>query len=265
MLIQSQPISHKISEKLESNKKDEMIGFSDANIKAQFIGSMFDDIIDKSDKCKITIWLRFSWLWRDIINTMYDLKFAVRNYFKWRKTIKELRPWEGFDGLISVMITHLNDYIETEEKYGHSEEEYKKHKVAAAKETVEILERMKDPDKYLDKPLKEVKSNYPEYKGLVTNYKNGGSSFSGDFVAQGDGWAGTESGKDPRKGYFEFIDGLFVVTKSPDKNETDRLLMQLEKYHEEVHEAYQQGNMDSDRDFERLGHLLKENLYSWWD
>ena len=124
---------------------------------------------------------------------------------------------------------------------------------------------MKNPDNYHDKHSEEVKSRYPEYKGLVTKYIDGGSSFSGDFIAQGNGWTGKESGKDPQEGYFEFVDGVFTLVKSPDQNETERLLLQLEKYHEELHKAYEQGNIDSDKDFERLGQLLKENLYSWWD
>jgi len=38
-----------------------------------------------------------------------------------------------------------------------------------------------------------------------------------------------ESGKDPRKGYFEFADGRFELAESPDQTETDRLLMELMK------------------------------------
>ena len=90
-------------------------------------------------------------------------------------------------------------------------------------------------------------------------------SYSGDFIAQGNGWAGKESGENPRSGYFEFVNGKFQLAESTDKNETDRLLAELEKYHEELTNAYKQANVDSDEDFERLGQLLKENLYSWWD
>ena len=43
------------------------------------------------------------------------------------------------------------------------------------------------------------------------------------------------------------------------------MLAELEKYHVELANAYKQANSDSDEDFERLGLLLKENLYSWWD
>ena len=250
---------------MELNHEKEMSGFSDKDIKTQFIGRMFDGILENDNDRKIAVSLRLSWFWRDIKNVMYELKYAVRNYFIWYKTIRKLRPWEGFDGLISLMMTHLRDYIETEEKHGHSEEEYRKHKIAAAKETVAVLGRMKYPDEYLDRPIKEVKSRYPEYRGLVAEYANGGSSFSGNFIAQGNGWAGKEGGKDPQEGYFEFINGKFSLAKSPDQNETDSLLKQLDKYHEELHEAYIQGNINSDKDFERLGQLLKDNLYSWWD
>ena len=163
------------------------------------------------------------------------------------------------------MITHLKDYIDTEEKYGHSEEQYRKNKIATAKETVEILKRMRDSDAYYDKRRDEVNSRYPKYKGLVTEYKKGGSSFCGDFISQNNGWAGKESGNAPKAGYFEFINGKFQLTESPDQNETDRLLAELEEYHKEIKNAYKQAAHDSNKDFDRLGELLKENLYSWWD
>ena len=55
------------------------------------------------------------------------------------------------------------------------------------------------------------------------------------------------------------------MAESPDENETDRVVAEIEKYHVELAVAYKQANDDSDKDFERLGQLLKENLYSWWD
>ncbi|MCL2007160.1 MAG: hypothetical protein FWG77_03655 [Treponema sp.] len=265
MLKYSQPLDPSYSEKILKNRKNDTTGFSEDNIKAQAIGKMFEDILNKNGKRKISISLRLHWLLDDIKRFFYDLKYSIRNHFKWRKTIREIRPWEGFDGLVKVMITHLNDYIETEEKYGHSEEEYKKNKIATAGETVELLRRMSNPDAYYYNLRQEVKSRYPEYKGLVTKYNNGGSGFSGDFIAQDNGWAGKESGLNPRAGYFEFVNGRFQLAESPDKDETERLLTQLEKYHEELANANKQAEVDSDRDFERLGQLLKENLYSWWD
>ena len=74
-----------------------------------------------------------------------------------------------------------------------------------------------------------------------------------------------ESGNDPRKGYFEFIDGKFELTQSPDQIETDRLITQIEKHEEELKNAYEQANVDFESDVDRLGQLFKENLYSWWD
>jgi hypothetical protein len=163
------------------------------------------------------------------------------------------------------MRAHLRDYIECEEKYGHSEEEFKRYKIETAKEAIRLLKRMREPDKYIHRRRNQVEKKYPKYKHLITNYKYGGSSYSGDFVAQGNGWVGEESGKDPRKGYFEFVDKKFELTESPNQSETDRLLAQLEKYHEEISAAYTKAEADSDRDFERLYELFKENLYSWWD
>ena len=259
MLLNSQPLDPKFCDKFKVDDNDE----SERKIKSQHIGKMFDDIID--DKRKIGLKTRIDWIWRDIKGVFYDMKYAIRNRFKWRKTVSGLRPWEGFDGLINVMQTHLRDYIKTEEKYGHSLEEYKNKKIATAKETVEILERMKDPIEYPTKRRDEVESRYPKYQFLITHYESGSTSYSGDFVAQDNGWAGIESGKDPRKGYFEFIDGRFELAESPDQTETDRLLAELMKYHEEIVNAYKQAEIDSDNDFERLGELLKENFYTWWD
>ena len=64
---------------------------------------------------------------------------------------------------------------------------------------------------------------------------------------------------------FEFCKGKFQLTESPDQNETNRLLTQLEQYHVDIKKAYEKGSSNSDRDFERLGQLLKDHLYSWWD
>ena len=99
------------------------------------------------------------------------------------------------------MQTHLIDYIETEEKYGHSEEEYKKKKISTAKETLEILVRIKNPDEYTEKRRKEVTSKYPDYKTLIEEYENGGSSFGGDFIEQGKGWAGIKGGNEPENSF----------------------------------------------------------------
>jgi len=264
MLIRSQPLDMEFCNRIGLNNEDDESEYSEREIEVQFIGRMFDDIFEK-DNDRIPLRTRLSWFQRSISDKLYNAKYSIRNYFKWRKTIRQLRPWEGFSGLIGVMITHLNDYIETEEKYGHSEKEYRKNKIATARETVEILERMKEPDDYLDIPRKKVDAHYPEYKGLVTKYKNGGSSYCGNFIQQGNGWVGKESGSDPRKGYFEFINGKFQLSESPDQNETNRLLTQLDQYHEDIINAYEQGNNNSDKDFERLGQLLKDNMYSWWD
>lgn len=261
MPLPSQPLDPKIYGKFDESELNRM---SDEKIISQRIGRMFDDIFDDNKKYKIGFKTRFNWIWCGVKGAFYDIKYVVRNHFKWRKTIRGLRPWEGFDGIINLMQTHLRDYIETEEKYGHSEEEYKKNKIATAKETVEILERMKDPLEYSSKRRDEVEARYPKYQCLITKYEHS-TSCGGDFAAQGNGWAGKESGKDPREGYFEFVNGKFELSDSPDQNETNRLLSELAKYHEEIDNAYRQAEMDSDKDFERMGQLLKENLYTWWD
>ena len=102
MLTQSQPLDPKFCEKMGLNKIDEEASFSSKEIKNQFIGGMFDDFMEESDRRKISLGLRLHWLYGDIKNFFYDTKYAIRNHFKWRKTIRKLRPWEGFSGLISI-------------------------------------------------------------------------------------------------------------------------------------------------------------------
>ena len=120
MLNQSQPIDPKYYELFNGNS--ESLDYADDMIISQSIGKMFESL--RNDNGKINIGLRLNWLWRDITKFFYDIKWAIRNHFKWRKIIRNLRPWKGFHGLITVMQTHLRDYIEIEEKYGHTEEEY---------------------------------------------------------------------------------------------------------------------------------------------
>ena len=266
MLLRSQPLNEEISKKLESSNKGEIDAMTDDNIKSQHIGKFFDDLIEeKPEKSRVGSKQRLKWIWSDIAGKFIDLIYTVRNYRKWFKTLNILRPWEGFDGLLKVMQTHLNDYIETEEKYRHSEAKYKEQKISAAKETVELLERMGNPNEYTFKRFEEIENKYPKYKQLITNYQYGGLSTSGNFISQGSGWVGKESGKDPREGYFEFIDGRLELAESPDQVGTDKLLAELHKYKEEISAAYEQAEADSDKDFERLGQLLKEHLYTWWD
>jgi hypothetical protein len=231
---------------------------------AQRMGDLFDDL--RSDiKRKPSVKKRLCWKCRQMKYAYHDAKYAVRNHIKWCGTINKLRPWEGFDGLLSVMLMHLMDYVATEEKYGHSEKEYKAQKIATAKETIKILRRMRSPDAYTSRRRNQVEKRYPKYKSLITKHNDGSTCISGRFVAQGNGWAGKESGKDPREGYFEFVKGRLSLATSPDQTETDRLLVELAQYHKDIDNAYKQAEVDSEKDFDRLGQLLKENLYSWWD
>ena len=263
MLLRLQPLCEEISKKLDAKSKGEIDTMNKSNIKSQYIGHFFDEIVE--GKRRIRLKTRLGWKWRNLKGKYYDLIFAVRNSFKWRKTISRLRPWEGFDGLLSVMQKHLNDYIETEEKFGHSANEYKERKIATAKEAIELLARMNKPDEYYFRRREEVDRLYPDYKQLITRYEYGGTGISGDFIAQGTGWVGKESGENPREGYFEFVNGRIELAESPNQAETDKLLTQLKEYHKDIGAAYRQAEVDSDEDFARLSDLLKENLYSWWD
>ncbi|MDR2648245.1 MAG: hypothetical protein LBB94_00785, partial [Clostridiales bacterium] len=228
MLLQSKPLA--IGSKLEKELTEsaDHSGFSPDNVESQYIGSFFDDF--KYDSHKISLKTRLEWAWRDLKGKYHDMRYRIRNRRVWRKTLNEIRPWEGFHGLLTVMQTHLRDYLEIEEKYSHTAEEERNRCIASLKETLSLLERMNDPDEYYHRRKEAVDDRYPKYKSLITHYKNGGSSTSGDFVAQGGGWVGQEAGKDPREGYFEFINGEFELTESPDQTETDRLLAELRQY-----------------------------------
>jgi hypothetical protein len=252
----------RLSEKL-AKSADHDRDFSDESIASQRIGRLFDDLLD-GDR-KIPFKTRIGWKWRHFKENYHDFRYRRRNRRVWRKTLDEIRPWEGFHGLLTVMQTHLRDYMKTEEKYGHSAEEERDACIASVKETLALLERMKEPDGYHHRLKEAVDARYPDYKSLITHYKNGGTGSSGDFVAQGDGWVGKEAGLNPREGYFEFADGKFELAQSPDQTETDRLLAQLQQYYADTETAHTQAQIESDADFERLAALLKEHMYSWWD
>jgi len=231
MLKSSQPLDPKFFKKYElGSSKKEIEAMNEQNIKLQRIGRMLDFIdVDEIAKRKPGLKERLGWKRRRIKDVYYDTKYTIRNHARWHKTMRKLRPWSGDDGLITVMQAHLRDYVRCEIKYGHSEKNYKKQKIASAKETIKLLQRMKDPDGYSSRRRDAVEARYPKYQTLVTEYKTGGTGYSGDFVAQGNGWAGRESGKNPREGYFEFVDGRFELTESPDQKETDRLLDEHKK------------------------------------
>lgn len=234
-------------------------------IKSQWVGKMFDNLFSDNDKRRIDLKTRLRWKWQEFKGFCADLKYVIRNHWYWHKTMSQIRPWEGFDGIFCVVQVHLHDYIRTEQKYGHAEKEYKQKKIATATETLKILARLKDHHQYLDRRRKAVEEKYPKYKSLITRYAAGGSSSSGDFVAYGKGWVGKEAGKNPREGYFEFVDGRFKKVKSPNQTETDKLIAQIEQYYLDIQKAYKLAEADLNRDFERLGLLLKENIYTWWD
>ena len=265
MLLQSQPLNPELSKKFEASNK-EIEAMTEQNISSQYIGELFDDIFDRvRTKKKASLKTRLDGKKRLFNDGFYDLKRTIRNHMKWHVAMEKLYPWAGFSGMIRVMQTHLYHYVLYEKKFGHSTDEWRAYKIKTAKETIKLLNRIKKPDEYLNRRREEIKTKYPKYQSLITKYKNGGSGSSGDFIAQGNGWVGMEAGKDPREGYFEFINGRFELANSPNQCETDRLLSELRQYHKELDASYKKAETDSDRDFERLLQLLKENMYSWWD
>jgi hypothetical protein len=263
MCIRSQPIDDSLVKKLKLDES-ETISITDEDIKSQRMGKMFDDIfeIERKQTDNLKRWLR--WKWQSVKNLKYYIKYALRNHIKWHKTLCEIRPWEGFSGLLHVMQTHLEDYVQCEEKYGTAAKDYKEMKISSVHATLELLERMNEPDDYYFIRKEEVDKRYPDYKYLITEYDRS-TSYSGDFISFGNGWVGMESGKDPREGYFEFVCGKLELVKSPDCFETDRLLNEVKNYHEDTLDAYKQAELASKNDFEALHILMKDNLYSWWD
>jgi len=260
MLKGSKSLDPKRFKLKDSSRRED---FSEENIESQHIGTLFDDFWERDHKISFTTRLKFRW--RYINEAWRDMRCRKRNHRVWDETLNEIRPWNGYNGLLTVMQTHLRDYMESEEKGGHSAEEERNRCIASVKQTLDLLERMKEPDEYYHRLREAVEARYPDYKSLITHYKKGGTSTSGNFVAQGNGWTGMEAGNDPRAGYFEFIDGKFELASSPDQDETDRLLSELNQYHKDIENAHHQAEVDSDADFALLAELLRENMYSWWD
>jgi len=122
LLNNSQPIDPKFYEQLDLPDSEELKGRTEPVISHQRIGKMFDDLFE--DNRKISISQRLKWKIDNIKNKYYDIKHTIRNHFKWHKTMRELRPWDGYGGLLTVMQAHLRDYVNTEEKYGISQKEF---------------------------------------------------------------------------------------------------------------------------------------------
>jgi hypothetical protein len=229
----------------------------------QYMGRMFENFLDS----KITLKMRLSWLGRDISDAWHNFYNTVCNWVKWRKTISRLRPWEGFDGVLTLVQKHLKDYLETEVKDGQSEKSNRKAKITSVKECLEILEKLQK-DEYNEKTLNEVYAQYPKYKQLITEYSDGSTSCSGDFTALGNGWAGIESGANPRRGYFECVNGKFELTTISDKSvqaKIEQSLDQIESYHADWKKAIKNSDKCMEDDKRRLGELLSQHFFSWWD
>lgn len=260
MLIQSQPLDPEffgeIDEKTSKSRKE-------SPIVSQRMGYMFDKLFEEDRKIKLST--RISWMWRRVTDLYYNIKWSIRNHIRWHRALSSIRPWDGCDGMITVMKEHLQDYLLTEVKYGHSHPEYKKAKMDSVRDTVNLLERMRDSHAYLSRRQDAVESHYPKYLYMITEHEDGSVSYSGDFIDYDAGFVGTESGSNPQEGYFELIDGRFELVYGNDLDEVARLLNQIKSYYKERQEAYDLAQQDSDNDFEKLKQLLQDNMYSWWD
>jgi hypothetical protein len=216
---------------------------------------------------KITIIDKLQWLGKDICNVYYKVKYTLSNWLKWSKTIAKLRPYEGFEGVLTLTQKHLKDYLEAEIKFGHSEETHKNEKIASVKECLEILERLQKDD-YANCLIEQIDARYPKYQKLVTRYSDESSSYSGDFYPYKNGWVGFESGANPRRGYFEFINGTFESMALSDVhmvNDVEEILNQIDNYHADVTDAYKQALTNEKNDKKRLGKILNRHFFTWWD
>ena len=102
MPIRSQPLSAEISAKLEKQDDTE----NDRVIKSQRIGKMFDWADDHTER-KVDLKTRLEWKWRDFKGLFHDIKHTILNHIKWHKTMKKIRPWEGFDGISQAQASRL--------------------------------------------------------------------------------------------------------------------------------------------------------------
>jgi hypothetical protein len=257
-MLNTQPLDSEIFKGMDSHDSEK-----EAQSMKQYMGQMFKNILDS----KITLKMRLSWLGRDISDAWHDFCYTVCNWAKWRKTISGLRPWEGFDGVLTLVQRHLKDYLKTEEKYGHSEKSYREAKNNSVKECLEILERFQK-NEYDENALNEVYAKYPEYKHLITEYSDGSTSYSGDFIALGKGWVGIEAGANPRRGYFECVNGKFELTTISDESvqaKIEQSLDQIERYHADWKKAIENSVKNMEDDKRRLGELLNQHFFSWWD
>lgn len=193
----------------------------------------------------------------------YDICHIFINHFRWHKTLKQIRPWEGFEGMLRLMETQLKHHIKQTQKHSIASQVYRDKSIKSAATAIRVLRRLRAQD-YLSRRTEQVRAKYPKYKYHITEYTNS-TSYSGNFVEYKGGWVGRESGKDPRSGYFEFVNGRLAQKPSPNEAETDKLLAQIDSYNQEMSKAYALAKNDNERDFERLHKILKNSMYTWWD
>jgi hypothetical protein len=64
----------------------------------------------------------------------HDFHYRRRNRRVWCKTLDEIRPWDDFSELLTVMQTHLHGYMKMEEKHGRSAKEERNSCIASVRE-----------------------------------------------------------------------------------------------------------------------------------
>jgi len=228
----------------------------------QYIASPYD--FSYLDDIKISLRKRLVWkLERLLIWWKRDVLLPVITHIRWHNVLKELRPWVGYSGMIKLMQFMLRHYASYEEQYSCSAKEYKDSAVNSARETADLLERLKEPTEYSSRRRDEVKERYPEYLELRTDYADGSSMKSGYFIPQGKGFVGPAS-EQFESNYFEIVNDRIISLDSPDKLETERLVNEIIKYDKEIDEAYELAQKDLENDFDKLNQLLRENMYYWW-
>lgn len=135
MLKSSQPLDPKVAERLGLDDEHELDVEND-EILPQHIGTMFDDIFADDKRRRPGLRTRIHGRIRCLKDAFYSVRRTAQSHRKWHATLRDLQPWNGFNDLISVMLTQMQNYVRFEEKHGHLTPECTEQKIASTKSTM---------------------------------------------------------------------------------------------------------------------------------
>jgi len=233
------------------------------DIISQRIGSLFDGVIEQIKQPAFSI--RIKRCFRIFQNFYYSIKWSIRNHIKWHKVLTHIRPWEGYEGLIEVMMYHLKDYVIYERNYGIGSSEYKQDKISSVVRALELLNKLEEPHDYAISRISAIADKYPSFKHLINLYNNGTLESIGLFISYGSGWVGIEDYEKGLYGYYEIVDNILKRVSIVDNDETNKLINDILEYNKYNDQAYIEAEKEINKDFDELYHIFKDNLYSWWN